>query len=146
MGEMRRYRRSVWRIAFLAALLAGLSACGGASASTRPARIAFGIDGGNIVPYHFTIEPTGVIRTSGPRQPKQPAVSRTKAASLSRLVRTYFSHGVKSRQCRGTNPDIASHFIRVDGRTVTIHGTCEPRFQRLWSSLARAVGINTSGG
>jgi hypothetical protein len=40
------------------------------------------------------------------------------------------------------NPDVASHFIRAKGRTVTVHGNnCEPRFNRLWITLARAVGL-----
>ena len=106
--------------------------------------ITFGIGGGNIVPYRVMIEPTGVIRASGMR-PQRQALSHNVVASLSRRVRNDFSAGVKSRQCRGTNPDIASHFIRAQGWTVRVHGTCEPRFQRLWNTLARAVGADTIG-
>jgi hypothetical protein len=106
--------------------------------------IAFGVGGGNIVPYRVMIEPTGVIRASGMR-PRRHALSPDLAGSLSRRVRNDFAAGVKSRQCLGTNPDIASEFIRAEGRTVTVHGKCEPRFQRLWNTLARAVGIRASG-
>jgi hypothetical protein len=57
-------------------------------------------------------------------------------------VRAGFAAGLKSRQCPGVNPDVASHFIRAKGRTVTVHGNnCEPRFNRLWITLARAVGL-----
>ena len=78
-------------------------------------------------------------------RPQRQALSRNLVASLSRRVRNDFSAGVKSRQCRGTNPDIASDFIRAEGRTVRVHGACEPRFRRLWKTLARAVGIDTIG-
>ena len=141
---MRRYPRRVSRIAILAALVAGLSACGASSAPTSPTGIAFGIGGGNIVPYRVMVEPTGVIRASGMGLQRH-ALSRNLVARLSRRVRTAFAAGVKSRQCRGTNPDIASEFIRAEGRTVTVRGTCDPRFQRLWNTLARTVGIDTSG-
>jgi hypothetical protein len=99
--------------------------------------ITFGIGGGNVVPYRVMIEPTGVIRASGMR-PQRQALSRNLVAAISRRVRNDFLAGVKSRQCRGTNPDIASEFIRAEGRTVRVHGACEPRFQRLWKTLARA--------
>jgi hypothetical protein len=130
----------------LAALAAGFCACGAASASTKPTRITFGIEGGNIAPYHFTIEPTGVVRASGWTRPRRHALSPAQVVSLSRLVRNDFSAGMKNRQCRGTLPDFASHFIRADGRSVTVRGGCEPHFQRLWNTLARAVGIATRGG
>jgi hypothetical protein len=48
---------------------------------------------------------------------------------------------LKSRLCPGTNPDIGSHFIQAYGRSVRVHGGCEPSFQRLWDTLARAVGL-----
>jgi hypothetical protein len=141
--EMGRHPLRLGRIAVLAAVVAGLSACRASSAPTRPTGFAFGTGGGNIVPYHVLIEPTGVIRASGTRTRRR-ALSRAEAASLSRLVHREFSAGMKSRRCHGTNPDIASHFIRADDRTVTVHGNCEPRFQRLWNTLARAVGIDAS--
>lgn len=142
---MPGYSRRVRRIAVLAALAAAASGCGGSSPSTRPTRIAFGVGGGNIAPYHVTIESTGLIRASGSMQPKQHGLSRTEVASLSRLVRDEFGTGLKSRQCPGTNPDVASDFIHAYDRTVRVHGTCEPRFQRLWNTLAQAVGLDASG-
>jgi hypothetical protein len=129
------------RTIVLAALVA-LCACGASAASTKPRRIVFGVGGGNMVPWQVTIEPTGRVRASGVMQPKRRRLSRAKVVSLSRLVRADFAAGLKSRLCAGTNPDIGSDFIRAYGRTVRVHGSCEPRFHRLWNTLAQAVGLS----
>jgi hypothetical protein len=129
------------RIVVLAALLAGVCACGSSAASTAPHRIVFGIGGGNMVPSQVTIEPTGRIRASGPLKPTRRRLSPAKVVSLSRLVRQGFASGLKTRLCPGTNPDVGSDFIRAFGRTVSVHGGCEPRFHRLWDTLAQAVGL-----
>jgi hypothetical protein len=131
----------VRRIIVLAVLLGAVCACGSSSASTTPHRIVFGVAGGNLVPYQVTIEPTGRIHSSGPLKPSVRRLSHAKVVSLSRLVRSGFATGVKSRLCPGTNPDVGSDFIRAYGRTVRVHGGCEPRFTRLWDTLARAVGL-----
>lgn len=104
-------------------------------------RIEYGLGGGNMVPFQVTIEATGRVRARGSIQPIRRQLSRTKVASLSRLVRHEFAAALKSRECRGTNPDVGSDFIHAAGRTVTVHGSCEPRFQRLWNTLAAAVGL-----
>jgi hypothetical protein len=41
--------------------------------------------------------------------------------------------------CPKTLPDVAAEFIRVEGRTVRVHGSCIARFNRLWTALNRAV-------
>jgi hypothetical protein len=128
------------RIIVLAALLAGVCACGSSAASTTPHRIVFGIAGGNMVPSQVTIEPTGRVRSSGPLKPTRRQLTHAKVVSLSRLVRQDLP-GLKSRLCPGTNPDVGSDFIHAYGRTVRVHGTCEPRFHRLWDTLAKAVGL-----
>lgn len=143
---MRGSHLRLCRSLVLAAVAAGLAACGGSSASTKPTRIEFGIAGGNIAPYRVTIEPTGRVRASGSMRANPRDLSRAEIASLSRLVRNDFSTGLTSRRCRGTNPDFASRFIRAENRTVTVHGSCEPRFERLWNTLARSVGIGVSKG
>jgi len=130
-------------IAVLAVSAAGLAACGASAAPTqaKPMRIEFGLGGGNMVPIQVTIESTGRVRVRGSIRPKRRQLSRTKVASLSRLVRQEFVAGLTSRECRGTNPDVGSNFIHAAGRSVTVHGSCEPRFQRLWNTLAAAVGL-----
>lgn len=105
-------------------------------------RIVFGIGGGNIASWQVTIEPTGQVRQSGGvLDVRRRPLSHAKVVSLSGLVRRDFAAGLKSRQCSGTLPDFGAHFVRAAGRTVTVRGRCEPRFQRLWSTLARAVGL-----
>jgi hypothetical protein len=128
------------RIIVLAALLAGVCACGSSAASTTPHRIVFGIGGGNMVPSQVTIEPTGRVRSSGPLKPTRRQLTHAKVVSLSRLVRQDLP-GLKSRLCPGTNPDVGSDFIHAYGRTVRVHGSCGPRFHRLWDTLAKAVGL-----
>ena len=125
----------------LAALLGAAIACGASAASTKPHRIVFGVAGGNMVPYQVTIEPTGRVRSSGALRPRVRQLSHAKVVSLSRLVRQDFAAGLKSRLCPGTNPDIGSDFVAAYGRTVRVHGGCEPRFTKLWGTLARAVGL-----
>jgi hypothetical protein len=127
----------------LAAMAAALAACGSSTASnsTTPIRIAFGDSGGSRVPFRVTIEPTGRVRRHGSVNTRRRRVSHAEVVSLSRRVRADFAAGLRSRQCPGVNPDFASHIIRATGRTVTVHGNCEPRFNRLWTTLARAVGL-----
>jgi hypothetical protein len=96
-----------------------------------------------MLPFQVTIEPTGRIRASGPLKPARRQLSRAKVLSLSRLVRQDFAAGLKSRLCPGTNPDVGSDFIQAYSRTVRVHGSCEPRFRRLWTTLAQAVGLRT---
>jgi hypothetical protein len=129
------------RIIVLAALLGGACACGSSCASTVPHRIVFGVAGGNLMAYQVTIESTGRVHSSGPVKPSVRQLSHAKVVSLARLVRSGFAAGVKSRLCPGTNPDIGSDFIRAYGRTVRVHGGCEPRFTHLWDLLAHAVGL-----
>jgi hypothetical protein len=131
----------VRRILLLTAIAAALAACGDSAASTSPQRIVFGLGGGNVVPFQVTIEPTGRVRASSSIQPRYRRLSHAKVAALSRLVRADFAGGLKSRRCAGTLPDVGSDFIRAYGRTVRVHGSCEPRFHRLWNTLAQAVGL-----
>lgn len=129
----------------LAVSVVVLAACGAsaASAQAKPMRIEFGVGGGNMVPFRITIEPTGrVLSTSGSFvRPERRRLSRATVASLSALVRQGFASGMRSRQCAGTNPDVGSDFVRAAGRIVTVHGSCEPRFTKLWNALARAVKL-----
>lgn len=95
-----------------------------------------------MVPYQVTIEPTGRVRATGSFRPRRRRLSQAKVAALSRLVRHAFASGLRSRLCGGTNPDVGSEFIRAAGRTVRVHGGCEPRFTKLWDTLAQAVGLH----
>jgi hypothetical protein len=142
--EVRRATlRRVRRLVVLAAAAAALAACGAsaASTSTKPIRIVFGLGGGNIVPFQVAIGPTGRVRASGGvLDVRRRQLPQAKVVSLSRLVRHELP-ALKSRQCAGTLPDVGSDFVQALGRTVRVHGSCEPRFHRLWNTLARAVGV-----
>ena len=120
----------------LAALALGLAACG-SSGTPGASQIEFGVAGGNIAPYSVTISPSGDVRVSGTRQASVRHVSTATVASLASLA----GRGLSSRQCPGVLPDIASRFVRAGGRTIRVHGTCEPRFELLWNRLVRAVGL-----
>ena len=132
------------KVLLAVAITAALAACGSSIASTEagPMRIAFGVGGGNMVPFQVTIERTGRVRATYPIRPQRRRLTQAKVASLSRLVRHAFATGLRSRQCPGTNPDVGSDYIRALGRTVRVHGSCEPRFTKLWDTLAHAVGLN----
>jgi hypothetical protein len=122
----------------LVAVTASLAACGSTAAVQEP--IVFGITGGNIVPYRVSIQPNGSVRAAGthanPRRRISPARVRVLRLRIERA-------DLASRSCPGVLPDIARRYIRYGGRTVTVHGTCEPGFERVWSDLTRAVGRPT---
>jgi hypothetical protein len=119
-------------------LAAWLAACG-STAATGQTPIVFGITGGNIAPYRVSIQPTGSVRDSSQRSPRrQIPVARVRG------LRTEIQQAhLANRHCAGVLPDIASRYIRVGGRTATVHGTCEPGFERVWNDLVRAVGRAT---
>jgi len=125
----------------LAAAAAALCACGASAAAATPTRIAFGLGGGTVVPFRVVIEPTGSVRANGSRSVTHRRLSRRTVLALDREVRSAFRSGLASRQCPGTNPDVGTDFVTLGRRTVVVHGSCEPRFQRLWNALAQAVGL-----
>jgi hypothetical protein len=133
----------VSRVLVVAALLVCGSACGASAASTtkRPMRIAFGLTGGNMIPFQVVVSANGAVRSGGSRSVSRKHLSRRTVLALDRRVRAGFRSGVKSRRCPNTLPDVGSDFIRLGQRTVTVHGGCEPRFRKLWNALAAAVGL-----
>lgn len=129
----------MWRFAALVAIVATSAACGVSGSSTKPESVVFGVSGGNIAPFQVTIAPDGHVSHTGAVRPGRQRLSPARAASLSRRVQQEFAGGLTSRRCPGTNPDFASSYIRAPGRTVTVHGDCEPSFTKLWQTLARAA-------
>jgi hypothetical protein len=122
----------VRKASVLAAIAAALTACG-SSTEARTAPIVFGVTGGNIAPYHASIQPNGGVQGAGHRQ--------IPPARVRRLRHEIEQAHLTSRTCTGSLPDVASRYIRVGRRAVTVHGGCEASFQRVWSDLAQAVGL-----
>jgi len=100
----------------LVLLALGVAACGSSAPAptAKPTEVAFGRGGGNILPQRFVVSAHG---------------------RLAAQVRAAFG-GLTSRQCPGTLPDLATEYIRFEGRTVRVHGNCEPAFSRLWNALS----------
>jgi hypothetical protein len=120
----------------LLALVSVVAACGSADPAHTP--LAFGVRGGNLLPWRVTIQPNGIVRRTGPMR-----IGRTHlpGAAVRRLRTQIEGARLRSRNCQGTLPDIGSRFIRVGARTWTVHGACDARFTRVWNSLARAAGL-----
>jgi hypothetical protein len=118
----------------LVAVAAALTGC--RSSATTHGPIQFGITGGNIAPYRVSIQPSGVVQGASRRQ-----IAPGRVRQLRREIEQ--AH-LTSRECTGALPDVASQYIRVSGRTVTVHGGCEASFRRVWNDLAQAVGLSRS--
>jgi hypothetical protein len=99
----------------------------------------FGRAGGNVVPLRAVIYPGGRVVVNGqPGRPLTPA----KVTALRRLAAAQrFSKLPRRIECQGVLPDIATLYVKV-GRapTVTEHGSCNRRFDRVYAALAKAVG------
>jgi hypothetical protein len=119
------------------ALVAAIAACG-TSAATKLRPIHFGLTGGNIRGYTTAIKANGVV-TATIRG--QDGVRRTRIAvkRVRKLGREIRQAHLTDRICAGSNPDVASRFIRLGNRRVTVRGGCDPRFERVWSILAKVA-------
>lgn len=104
---------------FLVAVLAlGLAACGGSSQPANSLQVEFGTKGGNIRPQKF------VVTVSG---------------GLAKQLR---DQGGGVVTCKGTLPDVAAEYVRMEGRTFTVHGACVPYFTRIWNKLYALRGAS----
>ena len=137
---MARYPRAVRRLTLLAVLALGLAACGGSGGSKAAVEITLGRSGGTMVPTSVTIAPGGRLTGVDHLILKSNAISSAEDAKLSRLVRNDFP-SLESKQCPRTFPDESSSFITALGKTVTVRGTCEPGFTKLWNALEKALGL-----
>jgi hypothetical protein len=125
-------------LVFVVAGVAVFSACG-AGAATRPPTLGFGLAGGNVAGPTVSIEPTGRITITSPRGITHRKIAARRARRLRREIQA--ARLAPNRVCAGTMPDFASRYIRLGSHRFTLRGTCEPRFDRVWNDLRRAVGI-----
>jgi hypothetical protein len=124
---------------FLAVLFAATAACGaGAAGAAVDTPIVFGLTGGNLAGYRVTIQSDGSVRLRGGQSKVRRQIQPSQVQRLRTEIRN--AH-LTSRICAGSLPDFASKFIQLDGRTFTVRGGCEPRFQRVFGDLRSAVGL-----
>jgi hypothetical protein len=129
------------RRALILLIAVGFLAACGSSASTPAARvlpITFGTEGGNIAPFTIEISRSGaIVESSGTL-----ALTKKHVASAVMLAVQQGFAAVRTRQCAGTLPDVASRFIKVGARQKTVHGGCDAGFDQLWGKLTSAVGLD----
>lgn len=113
-----------------------VAAVGGSTAKPNAQPIEFGMRGGNIVPFSVVIRPDGSVRATGSMKAGN---HRIDPATVRRLRTEIADAHLVGRRCTGVVPDIGSRFIRVGNRTVTVHGSCNRRFERSWTALMSAV-------
>jgi hypothetical protein len=99
----------------------------------------FGTNGGTMVPVYYDIAPNGDVATTD--SPHAGAITSREVSKLSGLVRAAFP-GLKSEQCPGSFPDESSMYITALGKTVTVRGSCESAFTKLYNELT--VGLRVS--
>jgi hypothetical protein len=108
--------------------------------TTPQTGFAFGRTGGNIRPFRVAISTDGAIHATGAAPAHEDKLSKLELATLNRVAyETGFATLPVHRVCVRALPDAATLFIRVGGRTIRLHGTCEPRFSRLWTTLAKTI-------
>ena len=123
------------RIVGIAAIGLALAGCGSGASRSGDSPIVFGITGGNIAPYAVSIQPSGRIHTRGRASGQIPP------AQVRQLQTEIRQAHLTSRSCAGALPDVATRYIRIGYRRVTLHGDCERSFVRVWNDLARSVGL-----
>jgi hypothetical protein len=131
------------RVILVAAVLLAGVAAEPAGSAVKLSGFAFGRIGGNIRPFAVSIASTGVVRTSGPVTVGRKKLTPAQLVSLNRLaIATSFGKLPKATNFPGTLPDVASTYVRVRARTVRVHGSCVPRYARMWRALTAAVRIS----
>jgi hypothetical protein len=131
------------RAILFAALAALTSLVPAADATTQPTGFAFGRLGGNIRPYIVTIANSGVVRTFGAVMVERGHITTAQLAQLNRVAtETHFTVIPTSTNCHGSMPDVATTFVRVGARTVRVHGSCAPRYQRMLKALMASVHLD----
>jgi hypothetical protein len=126
-------------LAVVIALAAAFPAAGGAGSRQG---FAFGRVGGSIIPFTITIGNDGRVKATGPAKVGRARLTQLQVVNLNRIATTNgFTSLAAVTNCPGTLPDVAATFVRIGPRTVRVHGSCAPRYQRVYAALARAVRL-----
>lgn len=126
--------------AVLLLVVAGIAAFSvpGAGAATRPRPIQLGFEGGNVAGYTISIKASGKVTLVRGARVVHRRIPVKRLRRLGREIQQ--ARLARIRLCAGVLPDFATRYIRLGSRMFRLHGTCEPRFERLWSEVLRAVG------
>ena len=131
------------RLAAIALAAASLAAVPAAGAAPHASAFAFVRTGGNIIPFTVTIAGDGSVHVQGPVKAGRASLSAAQLTSLRKLAASIrFTTLPAQTNCPRTLPDVAATFIRVGGRTVRVHGTCVPRYAKLWAAVGAAVKLS----
>jgi len=103
--------------------------------------IKFGSSGGTMVPYAVTYSASGAVLATGRSGIDLSPLSSAQDQRLSSLVQNGLDK-LKSESCPGTFPDESALFITALGKTITVRGSCEPGFTKLWNALAKSRGLS----
>jgi len=120
----------------VAAVAAALTAGGSSAGGHTP--IVFGITGGSLRPYRVSIQPNGSVRIKGSDRTGRRQIPPARVQQLRTEIQRAHLGG---HMCIGVLPDVASRYVRLGDRTVTVHGDCEQSFESVWNDLVRAVGL-----
>lgn len=123
----------------IGAVLAVTACICASAAGARTQGFAFGRSGGNIRPLEARISVSGriVVDSEG-----RGVLSGAQLRALRNVVaRERFTALPARIVCRGVLPDIAMRHISAAGKSVSVHGGCSARFNRVYDALAHAAGI-----
>ena len=88
--------------------------------------------------YTVSIKSTGRGSIMGPSS-RHRKITVQRVRLLGREIQQ--AHLAESRVCTGAAlPDFATRYIRLGSDTFRLRGSCEPRFERVWNDVVRAIG------
>jgi hypothetical protein len=100
----------------------------------------YGRMSGNIRAERVTVAASGLVSVEGIATGRR--VGARKLAALQTLARRqHFASLPPLTRCSGSLPDFATRYITYHGRTVRSRGSCNKRFETLYTALARATGV-----
>lgn len=130
-------------LAAISLAVASLAAVPAAGAAPHAGAFAFGRTGGNIIPFAVTIGANGSVQVQGPVKVGRTRLTAAQLASLRKLAASVrFTTLPAQTNCPRTLPDIAATFVQVGGRMVRVHGSCVPRYAKLWAAVGAAVKLS----